>query len=126
MTSQMNNDTKIKCVLVSVICVLCVGFLVWLNCRFDGWPWQVFVYYKASYEIKWGAIVGDLIVIILAIVMSIVWVLLTWYERGIERGDLCPTCDYDLRGTRAAGRHICPECGESFGCEQDNDRRIGD
>ena len=26
----------------------------------------------------------------------------------------CPKCDYDLRGTIAAGRKECPECGEEI------------
>jgi hypothetical protein len=33
-------------------------------------------------------------------------------QRLIRAGDsICPKCEYDLRGTLAAGRTACPECG---------------
>ena len=43
-------------------------------------------------------------------------VLLYWREK-YRRERLLPTCDqcgYDLRGTVAAGRDECPECGEKI------------
>jgi predicted RNA-binding Zn-ribbon protein involved in translation (DUF1610 family) len=34
-----------------------------------------------------------------------------YHREQMERPATCPKCDYDLRGTTAAGRDTCPECG---------------
>ncbi|MFW6060004.1 MAG: hypothetical protein ACODAQ_07465, partial [Phycisphaeraceae bacterium] len=35
-----------------------------------------------------------------------------WKQKNAQRdAGRCPICDYDLRGTLAAGRSRCPECG---------------
>lgn len=39
-----------------------------------------------------------------------------------EKFRLCPKCGYDLRGTLAAGRSECPECGAAYSSEADSQR----
>jgi predicted RNA-binding Zn-ribbon protein involved in translation (DUF1610 family) len=40
--------------------------------------------------------------------------LLVMFRSRVDGGS-CQRCGYDLRGTLAAGRTSCPECGEVFG-----------
>lgn len=49
--------------------------------------------------------------------MIVVLFLRPRYRREQMEGPLCPKCEYDLRGTIAAGRTECPECGEPVPAE---------
>ena len=57
-----------------------------------------------------------LILALLALYAAILWQVTKHYQesrRAAERYslELCAQCGYDLRGTIAAGRNVCPECG---------------
>ena len=45
-----------------------------------------------------------------------------WLYKRLRRRNLpqhaCPHCRYDLRGTIAAGRSECPECGRAMTADQ--------
>ena len=75
---------------------------------FFSWKRSGFEY--VHYDRTWVWSAPQWIFICLSGVMPLIWTV--YYIRHRRpQGDFCASCGYDLRGTLAAGRSECPECG---------------
>ncbi len=96
------------------------GFHAFFGWSFRGLSPQAYFGVGPETNPLWTLSLSYWLLVIASSVIPSVWLYRSWVRRRTRQIGVCLQCGYNLRGTIAGGRDVCPECGTQIEQMADN------